>query len=80
MKVTVYTKLGCVQCTATFKALDKHSVEYRSIDVTADANAYDYVRSLGYLQLPVVVSGDGHWSGYRPDRLVRLAPQPLTAQ
>jgi glutaredoxin-like protein NrdH len=79
MTITVYTKLGCVQCTATFKALDKHHVEYRSIDVTADADAYDYVRSLGYLQLPVVVTGDVHWSGYRPDKVARLA-QPCTAQ
>lgn len=47
--VTVYTKPGCVQCTATFKALDKNGVNYEKVDVTEDAEAYDYVMSLGYL-------------------------------
>jgi len=29
--------------------------------------------SLGYLQAPVVVTPDAHWSGFRPDRLNALA-------
>ena len=27
MSITVYTKPACVQCTATYKALDKQGVE-----------------------------------------------------
>lgn len=72
--ITVYTKPGCVQCTATFRALEKIAgIEYRVIDITQDAEARDYVMSLGYLQAPVVVTADTHWAGFRPDRLESLA-------
>ena len=28
--------------------------------------------ALGYLQAPVVVAGNEHWSGFRPDRIKAL--------
>ncbi|KQH80017.1 glutaredoxin [Mycobacterium gordonae] len=72
--IIVYTKPSCVQCQATVRALDKAGRSYRAIDVTQDSQARDYVLSLGYLTAPVVyVSADEHWSGFRPDRLARVA-------
>jgi glutaredoxin-like protein NrdH len=38
-----------VQCNATRKALDKAGIEYRIVDVTENAEAYEYVLALGYL-------------------------------
>lgn len=73
MTVTVYTKPACVQCNATYKALDKAGVQYRVVDISEDVEARDYVMALGYLQAPVVVAGDEHWSGFRPDRIKALA-------
>src|SRR6476620_11230058 len=73
MTVTVYTKPACVQCNATYKALDKQGVAYDVVDITANADARDYVMALGYLQAPVVVAGNEHWSGFRPDRIKALA-------
>jgi glutaredoxin-like protein NrdH len=70
--ITVYTKPACVQCNATYKALDKHGVEYDVVDITANPDARDYVMALGYLQAPVVVAGGEHWSGFRPDRIKAL--------
>lgn len=72
MAVTVYTKPACVQCTATKKALDRAGVDYETIDITMDSDARDYVMALGYLQAPVVVAQDEHWSGFRPDRIKSL--------
>ncbi|MBF6388163.1 redoxin NrdH [Nocardia farcinica] len=73
MAVTVYTKPGCVQCTATYKALEKAGIEYAIVDITTNPDARDYVKALGYLQAPVVVAdGDDHWSGFRPDRINTL--------
>jgi glutaredoxin-like protein NrdH len=72
MTVTVYTKPACVQCNATYKALDKQGIAYETVDITADGDARDYVLALGYLQAPVVVAGDDHWSGFRPDRIKTL--------
>ena len=71
--VTVYTKPACVQCTATYKALDKQGIDYAIVDISLDAEARDYVMALGYLQAPVVVAGDDHWAGFRPDRIKTLA-------
>ncbi|MBD8080108.1 glutaredoxin-like protein NrdH [Cellulosimicrobium arenosum] len=73
MSVTVYSKPSCVQCEATYRALDKKGVEYTVVDISEDAEALAMVRELGYLQAPVVVAGDEHWSGFRPDQISALA-------
>jgi len=73
MSITVYSKPSCVQCTATYRSLDKLDLDYEVVDLAADPAARDFVMSLGYLQAPVVVVGDEHWSGYRPGRIAELA-------
>lgn len=72
MSVTVYTKPACVQCNMTYRALDKNGIEYNTVDVTEDAAALAHIKELGYLQAPVVVAGDEHWSGFQPDRINAL--------
>ena len=72
MTITVYSKPACVQCDATYRALDKNGLEYVIVDISSDAIALDYVKSLGHMQAPVVVAGEEHWSGYRPDRIRSL--------
>ena len=73
MAITVYTKPACVQCNATYKALDKHGLDYTVVDISLDDDARDYVMALGYLQAPVVVVDDEHWSGFRPERIKAVA-------
>lgn len=73
MSITVYTKPACVQCTATKKALDRAGIDYELVDISLDNDARDYVMALGYLQAPVVVVDEEHWSGFRPDRIRGLA-------
>lgn len=72
MTITIYSKPACVQCTATYRALDNEGLDYTIVDLTQDPGAHDYVRALGYLQAPVVVAGDDHWAGFRPDRIKAL--------
>jgi glutaredoxin-like protein NrdH len=79
LSVTVYTKPACVQCNATYRALDKQGVAYRKVDITQDAGARDYIMALGHLQAPVVVAGNQHWSGFRPDRIKALTNPALCA-
>lgn len=31
------------------------------------------VKELGYTAAPVVVAGEDHWSGFRPDKLATLS-------
>jgi len=73
MSITVYSTPSCVQCKATYRALDKQGVPYEVVDVTTDAQALAMVHGLGYVQAPVVVAGDEHWSGFRPDRISAVA-------
>ena len=69
MKLTVYSKPSCVQCTATYRALDAKGIEYTVVDLTTNPAALEYVMDeLGYSAAPVVVASDqDHWSGFRPD-------------
>jgi glutaredoxin-like protein NrdH len=73
MTITVYSKPACVQCTATYRALDRKNIEYEVFDVSTDEKALEAVKALGYLQAPVVVAGEDHWSGFRPDKIDELA-------
>ena len=73
MAITVYTKPSCVQCTATYRALDNKGIEYEVLDLSVDESALEAVKALGYLQAPVVITDEEHWSGFRPDKINALA-------
>ena len=75
MAIAVYSKPSCVQCTATYRALDKQGIEYEVFDVSVDEKALAAVKDLGYMQAPVVVTEDDHWSGFRPDKIKALTAQ-----
>lgn len=73
MTITVYSKPACVQCTATTRALDARGIAYSIIDLTEDSDAMERVMAMGYRQAPVVVAGEAHWAGFRPDMIGRLS-------
>lgn len=75
--ITVYSKPNCPQCSATYRKLKALGLPFNSIDVTEDAEAAKFVRSLNYSAAPVVVVREGaqikeHWSGFRPDLLKKV--------
>jgi len=70
---TVYTLPSCVQCDSTKKFLDLNEVEYNVVDMSQDETALELVKALGYQAAPVVIAGDDHWSGFRPDMIAKLA-------
>lgn len=67
--VTVYSKPACGPCRATKRWLDNSGVAYQEVPA---AEHVDYLRELGHLEAPVVVTDREAWSGYRPDRLSNL--------
>lgn len=79
MKVTVYSKPSCVACDATKRLLTKLHILHTVIDITEDAEALAYVKSLGYSGAPVVVvelpSGVEHWAEYREGRIKKLSAE-----
>lgn len=75
MHLTVYTKPGCVQCNATYRALDKKGIPYNSVDISIDEAALERLKALGYAQAPVVETHNDHWSGFRSDKIEEYAIQ-----
>lgn len=75
--ITVYSRPSCVQCTATYRALDNQGVRYEVIDLTAQpAEVVDAFKARGLLQAPIVVTDDDTWTGFRPDKVAALPADP----
>lgn len=71
--VTVYSLPNCVQCDSTKRLLTRNEVSFTEVDLSQDSEAAAMVRELGYNAAPVVMSGEDHWSGFRPDKLATLS-------
>ena len=72
-RITVYTQPACGPCTATLRALDSKGIAYETVDLSADVDALETVKALGYREAPVVVTEDDHWPGFRPDKILPVA-------
>lgn len=77
MTITVYSKPRCPQCDATIRTLNRYGAPHTVVDITVDRDALEMVLALGYQQAPVVVVGEEHWSGFRPDRVAEVASRVL---
>jgi glutaredoxin-like protein NrdH len=71
--VTVYTLPACVQCDSTKRLLTRNEIPFEEIDLSKDPDAMAMIRNLGYTAAPIVMAGDDHWSGFRPDKLATLS-------
>lgn len=70
--IIVYSTPSCVQCVATKREMERQGLEFSEVDLTKDEEAYSKVTGLGYKQAPVVIAGEDHWSGFRPDKIGAL--------
>lgn len=77
--ITVYSKPACMQCMATTREMDKKGIDYMYVDLTKDDSALEKIESMGYRQVPVVVAGDDHWTGFRPDKIDALKSEEVAA-
>lgn len=71
--VTVYTLPACVQCESTKRLLTRNNVPFEEINMSENLDALDMIKTLGYTAAPVVMAGEEHWSGFRPDKLSALS-------
>jgi glutaredoxin-like protein NrdH len=71
--ITVYTKPACVQCDATKRMMDKLKIDYNTVDITLDTEAFDMLISKGFKSAPVVITDDDSWAGFNPDKISGLA-------
>lgn len=53
--VTFYTKNNCMQCKFAKMFLESKNVEFKEINVDEDPEALEFLRSEGYMAMPVVM-------------------------
>jgi glutaredoxin-like protein NrdH len=75
MSVIVYTKPACVQCDQTKRFLDKVNIEYTTVDITEDLEAFDKIVAMGFKAAPVVITDNDAWAGFNPAKLTKLAEE-----
>lgn len=72
MKITVYTKPNCPQCSRTKAMLKSKGFSYEEVDVTTNEEIVEYLLSKGFRSLPVVETDKEMWSGFRYDKIKEL--------
>lgn len=72
-KVTVYTLPSCVQCDSTKRYLQRNLIEFEEVKLHETPEALEMIKGMGYTAAPVVMAGERHWSGFRPDLIGSLA-------
>ncbi len=72
MRIIIYTRNNCVQCQATKRAMESRGFDFELINIDNQPEAGDMLRAQGFRQLPVVVTDEISWSGFRPDMINRL--------
>lgn len=61
--IRVYGKSsGCPNCVIAKETLEKHNIEYKFIDVMEDKGALDFIKSMGYRQVPVIENYGGWYT------------------
>lgn len=70
--VQLYTLPACVQCDATKRMMKRNLIEFEEIALQDDPQALEMIRGMGYTAAPVVMAGESHWSGFRPDMIDSL--------
>lgn len=79
--LTIYTTPGCVQCRMTINKFSQAGIEPQVIDLNDNPEAREWVTNdLGYSQAPIVVYGEEHWSGLRPDNITATVKAIQTNQ
>ncbi|MDN5758692.1 MAG: glutaredoxin family protein [Tomitella sp.] len=57
--------------------MDESEIDYRTVNITDDPAAREYLSELGYTAVPVTTVDSGEetvaWHGFSPDKIDRLA-------
>jgi glutaredoxin-like protein NrdH len=72
MKITVWEKPNCVQCTQTKKELDKRGIQYSVRRLDRSPKAIARFLDMGLTSAPIIETDDRRWSGFRLERIKSL--------
>lgn len=71
MKPVIYTKTDCRQCVMTIKVFETEGIGYDTKPILEPENLA-YVKNLGFMAAPVIVTDTDAWAGFQPDRITAL--------
>lgn len=71
--IAVYTEPACVHAMFTFPALDRAKAASAAVSTRRTLCLMRRPDSGDYLQAPVVIAGEQHWAGFRPDAIKSLS-------
>lgn len=70
----IFGKPACVYCTKAKNLLDRKGIEYEYVDISTDADAYDFiVNENGFRTVPQIWGNETYIGGYEA-----LVESPLT--
>ena len=70
--VIVYSKNDCMQCKMTKKYLNDRGIEFQEENTSEKPELIPKIKHMGYSGLPVVVTSETDWHGFRPDMLAKI--------
>jgi|HigsolmetaGSP11D_1036233.scaffolds.fasta_scaffold00182_5 Glutaredoxin and related proteins len=56
--ITIYTKPQCPHCVAAKSYLSRNDIPFREVNVMADENALNFLKSRGHKTVPQLYVGD----------------------
>lgn len=68
-----------MQCKFTVREFQRLKIPHEYIDITLNPVAEEAVKSMGHTSLPVVVTQDEQWSGFRVDKIRKMNTHPSEA-
>lgn len=69
--ITIYGASWCGPCKRVKAHLEKIGKEYVYKDISIEENVEE-LKNFGYSSIPLIVSGETHISGYKPEELDKL--------
>jgi glutaredoxin-like protein NrdH len=77
--ITVYSLPAsvCIKCRAVEISMRRKGIEAEKVLVNQDAEALEFIKSLGYTEAPVIVVREGgeiidHWCGFSEEKMAAL--------
>lgn len=67
---TIYTSPSCDKCKKTIGEYERRHRPVKTIDVEQTPGARHALTAMGFSQLPVVITDEDKWSGYRLDKIL----------
>ena len=75
--IKVWSNENCVQCDQTKRFLDKVGIPYLELSLANNPEDTQRFLDMGFRSAPIVETEDDTWSGFKIDKLNKLAEESI---